>query len=130
MDSPSQIRQCTKQGCRTLTRPSAYSAVDYPGTLPRLGGGLCVICHHAENPQNCKTCEHPLRSSILPIQYAPGTRMRRKGGVCEACAHAVKKPEKYVEPESTVTPERLEQTKRGLESFLNRRRERLERFAS
>lgn len=121
------IRQCTKPGCRKLTRSARYKAAEYPGTLPRLGGGLCIICHHEANPLNCVECGHPMRISNLPVRYAPGTRMRSRDGMCDNCTYVPKNP---LPKEPEISPERVEHTKRGLESFLVRRRDRMERYAA
>lgn len=122
----SPIRQCAKPGCRTLTRSSCYKASDYPGTLPRYGGGLCVVCHHKDNPAKCLKCEHPLRKSDMPAEFAPGTRMHRRHGLCGPCAH-VSKP---VTKDPEVPPAQIEQTRRSLEFYMAQRRARLERFAA
>jgi hypothetical protein len=123
------IRQCSKPGCRTLTRSARYKQADHPGTLPRLGGGLCIICHHEANPMECVACGHPVRISTLPAKYAPGTRMRRGGGLCDNCSYEAR-PKTIQAPARVLSPEELEYTRRGLEAFLSRRRERQARFAS
>lgn len=123
------IRPCTKPGCQNKTRGRNGTSRDYPTTLIRMKGGVCVECYEVKDTLCKGTCGAKVRPTSIPKASAPGTKSRHKDGMCKICwmeAH----PETPREPESLVTEEDLEYIRRGLESFLDRRRERIERFAA
>lgn len=125
---PNPIRRCTKPGCTNMTRGSRQRLSEHPLTLVRMTGGVCAACHQLKE-MRCEGCQHPMRPTSVPANSAPGTKCRFKEGMCKPCWFAANK-EASMEPESQVTEEGLEYTRRGLDSFLVRRRERMERWAA
>jgi hypothetical protein len=111
-----------------MTRSSKYKAKDHPTTTLRMPGGVCVNCYKHDTPP-CTGCGAALRISSVPAELAPGTKTRYAEGMCKVCwilhnpdSLTVKEPEPDNEP---VTPEKLAHTIRGLEAYMERRRQRI-----
>lgn len=126
--APNPIRRCTKPGCTNKTRGSRERLSEYPTTLIRMKGGVCTKCFQLKE-MLCKGCGRKIRPTSIPVSVAPDTVSRHKDGMCKPC-WLVANPGSTGEPECQVTEESLEYTRRGLESFLSRRRDRQERFVA
>lgn len=126
--APNPIRRCTKPGCTNKTRGSRARLSEYPTTLIRMKGGVCTDCYQLKE-MLCKGCRRKIRPTSIPVAVAPGTVSRHKDGMCKPC-WLTANPDSSGEAACQVTEEGLEYTIRGLESFLGRRRERIERFAA
>lgn len=130
---PNGIRKCATPGCKQMTRSSRYKPKDHPTTTARMAGGFCVNCFKPEIPP-CVSCGVPLRISAIPVELAPGTKTRHAEGMCKICWF-LRHPDKATEnltrvpepddEEPPVTPEKLAHTIRGLEAYMERRRQRI-----
>ena len=120
--------KCEAPTCTNITRSKHASREDYPGTLVRMGRGLCNRCYEtvmAEERSQLTELKYPLlpctvegcdamtRSPKDNPALAPGTRRRISHGRCTECYK-----------QQQIPAEKVEAVRTELDAFLVARQKR------
>lgn len=80
--SPAGIAPCANPECGKLTRSSKMKSADYPDTIARGGGGMCVTCwNHSKAPRQDSNPLKAIQFSHTMAGLGSFMEARRRRGV-------------------------------------------------